>query len=289
MIKKRLLFSLAAISIATLVIIGNVNANESNMNAENVSYTSQKSIHDIKNDGWIYLFEINYQNNVNDKKLYIFDGYNLKYDKLDGYYIPVIDSTTGKEVDRVIPNYITLGISEKYKEDIKKISDFFNEKQFTNKITLKDLNSLNIKNFDKNYLVNMFNKCLDEELKTQPGEYYESSFVDKVNVESTDNNMDGTWQLSYLLDFGYIYDVDIEFISNKNDYLSDDKLNVSNKEEIINYINNLEENIIKNQSFKTPNTLNNNVKKSSNNISGHISSDINSLLSAADENINKTN
>lgn len=144
MIKKRLLFSLAAISIATLVIIGNVNANESNMNAENVSYTSQKSIHDIKNDGWIYLFEINYQNNVNDKKLYIFDGYNLKYDKLDGYYIPVIDSTTGKEVDRVIPNYITLGISEKYKEDIKKISDFFNEKQFTNKITLKDLNSLNI-------------------------------------------------------------------------------------------------------------------------------------------------
>lgn len=290
MIKKGLLFALAAISITTLFIIGNVNADENELVTENISYTSQKSVHDIKEDGWVYVFEINFQDNTNDKKIYIFDGYNLKYEQLDGYYIPIIDSKTGKEVDRVIPNYITLGISEKYKEDIKKISKFFNEKQFNNKINLQDLNTLNVENIDKNYLVEMFNKCLDEPLKTEPGEYYNSSFVDKVNVESTDNNMDGTWQLSYLLDFGYIYDVDIEFISDENTYLSDNKSNISNQEEILKYIDTIEENIIKTQSFNTQKTLSNNVRSNSQDSSfQHISNDLNSLLIAANENINQTN
>lgn len=193
-----------------------------------VSY-SQRSTYDKKGDGWIYVFEIYYPDNNNDR-VYMFDGYNLKYKELDGYYVPVINKETNEELYRVTPEYITLSISENSKEDISKIVKFFNEKQFNNKITTDDLNELDIKTIDKSYLVSIFNSTLDADLKTEPGKYYNSGYVGRVNVKSSDVNNPGEWQASYILSFGNMYEVNIEFISEDGKYLSDKTSNLTSKE-----------------------------------------------------------
>lgn len=257
-IKYFAITSLFVITIIVFAITNNhVNANtfDNKLIAENKgSYTSQRSIHDIKSDGWVYVFEIDYPDNKKDKNMYIFDGYNLKYKELDGFYVPYINSKTGEEIDRIIPNYITLSISETYKKDIRKIGDFFNKQQFNDKITIDNLKDLEIKNFSKEYLVDMFNKALASELKTTPGEYYDSSFIDKTSVTSTDENMIGEWQISYLLDFGYISDVNIEFIDSEGNYLSDvaqNKNASATGKTMFSNIQEMENNIVKTQKIES--------------------------------------
>ena len=43
----------------------------------------------------------------------------------------------------------------------------------------------------------------------------DNSFADKVNADSTDKTMSGEWQVVYLMDYGYISEVNIEFIDHK--------------------------------------------------------------------------
>lgn len=235
------------------VVTGHVNANSSELAVENVAYSSQRSTHDAKDDGWVYVFEIAYAKNEKDPNLYIFDGYNLKYKELEGYYVPIIDKETGKELDRVTASYITLSISETHKDDIYRIGDFFNKKQFVDKISVNDLKDLEIKNFEKSYLVEIFNKAIEAELKTKTGNYMDNSFVDRVNVDSTDKTMTGEWQVVYLMDYGYISEVNIEFIDKTSGlYLSDavgNSRTVSDKLELFKLIEQIEKEIIETQSF----------------------------------------
>ena len=206
----------AMISCGVYLGVGIINKAKA-QDVTNTEY-AQKSVYDEMDDGWIYTFEILYPND-DSERVYMFDGYNLKYKQLDGYYVPVVDSTTNKEIDRVIPEYITLSISEHSKKDIEEIVKYFNEKQFDNKITIKDLSSLNISTISKEYLVDIFNRTIDSKLKTEPGEYYKSNFIGRVSVESSDSSMPGEWQATYILNYGDVYNVDIEFIDQNGKYL----------------------------------------------------------------------
>ena len=241
---------------------------------ETINY-SQKSTYDEKDDGWVYVFEINYPDVENEDRVYMFDGYNLKYKQLDGYYVPVIDNETKEEITRITPEYITLSISEDYKDDIEKIVNYFNEKQFNNKITINDLLGLDIEVVSKEYLVDIFNKTIDSELESNPGQYIDSNFYGKVNVSSTDEEMKGEWQATYLLRYGEIYDINIEFIDENGNYLSDSTSNLDLTEEI----EEIEKNIVDTQTIYS-NTATRSAN--SNNISN---SDLNNLLQKAQEKI----
>ncbi len=211
-----------------------------------------------------------------DKNVYIFDGYNLKYKELEGYYVPVVNKETGEILDKVKPNYVTLSISEVYKNDIKKIHDFFNKNQFNEEIDIKDLDGLDVEIASKEYLVDLFNRAISSELKTAPGNYYNNSFISTVNVKSTDSEIPGKWQISYLLDYGFIYDVNIEFIDSNGNYLSDiaQSKNISNIEAtMFNTIQKIESDIVQQQKIK----INLTKEKTA------INSDLNKLLANLSE------
>lgn len=276
--------SIISFALVVLVLVGiisyNVYATEKeNKEQKMIVYNAQKSAYDDLDDGWVYVFSISYPENSNDDNMYMFDGYNLKYKELEGYYVPVIDQMTGKEISRVIPNYITLSISEKYKRDIVRIGDFFNKKQFKNSINMEDLKDLYLQNFSKEYIMNLFNKAINSVTETKPGNYYSSSFVDKISVDSTDIDMKGEWQLSYLVNFGYITHVNIEFIDENDKYLSD-KENITSEElKLVREIEQLENNLVEQQYI----TGTANINSDTSNLSVLQNPDIQKLLNLFNE------
>ena len=255
--------------ICSVVVISISNASaETN---EKVSY-SHRSAYDEKEDGWIYAFEVFYPNLESEDNIYMFDGYNLKYKQLEGYYVPVIDSSSNEIIDKITPEFSTLSISEKYGKDIKNIVDYFNQKQFGGKISVDDLKDLIVYNFDKEYIVGLYNKAVESELKSKPGEYVESHSIGKVYAESTDDDVKGEWQLSYLMDYGDIYKVNIEFINENGNYLSDKSEKNEFESTMMEKANNIEKNININEKRS--------VRKSiSNNSSDSVNKDLNNLIS----------
>lgn len=132
---KRKGIILSAVCMAILLIgVLTVHAQSSNkkpMVDSELGYT-ERSVFDEKEDGWVYGFEIIYveeEQTVN----YIFDGYNLKH-KPTGteYYISYKDMETGEEIERIPSMYATLSTSEEYRDEIKEINKFFNNKNLLN-------------------------------------------------------------------------------------------------------------------------------------------------------------
>ena len=132
-----------------------VNAIENNTSGNNkdqstLEYTL-KSIYDLKEDNWIYSMEIAYDIDGEKPISYVFDGYNLKGKSNDNneYYIPYIDRETGKEIDRIPSQYLTLSTSSYYRDEIEKISEFLNNKKFNQEISVNDLTDLDIEKIEK--------------------------------------------------------------------------------------------------------------------------------------------
>lgn len=220
-----------------------------NNNSNEVGYTL-KSIYDKMDDGWLYSFEIAYVEN-DPNIYYIFDGYNLKH-RPSGieYYVSYVDAETGKELEKIPSRYATLSTSEKYREDIKKINDFFNQSQFKQNISIDDLEQLEVENISKEYLVDLFNRTISSEIKNIPGEYISAPSLEWKTQTSTDESKPGEWQIMYILDYGYIQDIEIEFVNSDGTYLSEqtEKLDFSSADnELLENIETLEENIITSQ------------------------------------------
>lgn len=260
--KKIKLPLLLSIMITFVLIVGITMKSMKVAKAEEIKKVtySQKSYFDYKEDGWVYNFEIDYPND-DGKIVYMFDGYNLKYKELEGYYVPVIEKGTGKILDKIIPEYITLSISEDYREDIVKIVNFFNQEQFDKEINLSDLEDLQLEKIDKSYLVYIFNKTLNADLKTEPGEYYNSSVLGKVNVISSDENMPGEWQAIYILDYGNVEKVNVEFIDKSGNYVLNDESTSSKYKEFYNQSIAVENDLTNNNIKSTKTTLTKNYNK----------------------------
>ena len=246
--------------IATILLFGcfaiykyqNVNADSKDL-SNHKTYT--QSAYDIKEDGWIYYFKI-YSTDYNETQ-YEFNGYNLKYSDMDGYVIEVKDSSTNEVIDTIKPGYVSLINSKEYKDDIKNISSYFNENGFKKEISLEDLNDLTLKKLNREYIKELFNQAINKEKEEVDGKYAKAPVFGIKSKVSTDKNLEGTWQVAYLLDHGDIYKINIEFIDKKGNYVSDTKTN----EDIINQINSEENNIINDQNIKLNNNINNDLKE----------------------------
>lgn len=261
-----------------------VNAIENNTSGNNkdqstLEYTL-KSIYDLKEDNWIYSMEIAYDIDGEKPISYVFDGYNLKGKSNDNneYYIPYIDRETGKEIDRIPSQYLTLSTSSYYRDEIEKISEFLNNKKFNQEISVNDLTDLDIEKIDKNYLVDLFNRTISSSLKNEAGDYINASSLNKKTLESTDENMPGHWQIMYLLDYGNIEKVNIEFIDENGTYISDIKDTTQENKELYNKIETIENQIIKNQSMSIPQTRSN---------TNTINQDLINLLDSVQEEISQ--
>ena len=257
--KKVFIPLLVGIVCFTFVLIGknNVSADEPTGSGFTV-----KSQYDNLNDGWIYYFKIVYPETGGDKS-YVFNGYNLKYKEMDGYSIPVVDRKTKEVVELIKPNYVSLINSEVHRQDLINIKDFFNEKQFDRKINVEDIKDLNFDVVSKEYLVDLFNKTIESSKERQDGKYANASFFDIKTIDSTEKDLDGKWQVAYILKNGDLYDVNIEFISSDGNYISDTQTMATknnNDKSLFEEIEKIEDLLIKNQSL----SLENNVVLSSN-------------------------
>ncbi len=237
-VKKLILFIVIGVIIALGAVMANTIDNEDKKERE----FTIKYAYDDKEDGWKIAFKINLYSN--GKRSYSFNGYNLKYDELDGYYIPMVDKDTGEIVEKIKPKTITLSVSEKYSEEVLAINKYFNEKQFMTSISLYDLNDLSLKNIDKDYLVNLFNRAINSKEIEEPGNYADSPLSDCIKVESTEESMPGTWRLFYIIDYGNISDIYIDFISKDGTHLKDKKKMNEKEKNITSEITELEHSLI---------------------------------------------
>ena len=212
-----------------------------------LGYT-ERSVFDELEDGWVYGFEIIYADE-NQTINYIFDGYNLKH-KPEGteYYISYKNMETGEEIERIPSKYATLSTSEKYRDEIKEINNFFNNKKFVREITLKDLDTLNVTKISKSYLVDLFNRTINSQMKSNPGEYIKAPSLEYKTQKSSDVNKPGEWQVMYIIDYGYINNIEIEFIpENKTEVASFNSYSVQSQQES-SLLEQLENEIIEKQS-----------------------------------------
>lgn len=183
----------------------------------------------------------------NESVSYVFDGINLKYKTLDGYYIPVYDDNKN-EISKIEAAYPSYSTSKQYREDIRKINKFLNDKKFERKISIDDLDTIDFKVVTKEELVFMFNSAFDK-TPSDLGNYINIPFVAIVNSNYVD---DYFYQIGYYCEYGNIRKIDIEVIYENDNYLSNlvSNHNASN-EQILFYekIKEIETNIIVKQNL----------------------------------------
>ncbi len=279
--RKIIIFGVALIMLVTTVsglILTKAKAEETKYEEE--SYTL-KYAYNARDDGWYDAFKIYIKNDGNS--VYNFNGYNLKYDKLDGYYIPVIDEH-GNIVYKIDPPSPTLAYSDDYRDDIKSINNLFNEKQFKSKISFDDIKDLNLTKLDKNYIVNLFNKAIESEELTEKGEYIDNIVYGRVESESTDSNLKGNYILTYTIDYGYISNIYIDFENTNGEYISSKKGKNSKEQNLMASLDNVEKEILNNnqQNLSKVKEFNNNEYNSLN------KKDLQTLITKFEEKLNTT-
>lgn len=276
--KKTILIGVVSIMLLSICGLKLIKATAEETNGEKEIY-SLKYAYNARADGWFDAFKIYIKNDGNS--VYDFNGYNLKYDKLDGYYIPVIDEND-EIIYKIDPPSPTLAYSDDYREDIKSINNLFNEKQFKNKITLDDVKNLNLTNLDKEYIVNLFNKAIDSEELTEQGEYIDNIVYGRVETESTDSNLKGKYILTYTIDYGYISNVYIDFENNNGEYISSKTERSINEQSLINLFDSVEKEVL--------NSNSNDLKKiksfTSKSSSDNSKKDLQTLISKFEEKLN---
>jgi len=197
-------------------------------------------------DGWFYTFTIN----TNGKHFY--NGYNLKYKTMEGYN--VLFYQHGKIVDRM-PAHPTLAVSEKKKngvserEEILKISEYFDEKQFNRKITINDLSDLKLENFEKKQITELYNSAF--KLK------FDSSLIDGVKAypgEIRTINLNNETQVivGILNTRSSIEAVRIDVLYSNGSYLSDltDSKKTTEQKTLTNNFKKIEQKVIEKQTLK---------------------------------------
>lgn len=224
--KKIGMFSLIIVS---LLITGCSETNEIKSEAtEFPKYVSKCYISDIDYNGWFkYLcIELSKKNNnvkevadnyrFDESANYVFDGINLKYKSLDEFYIPVYDENKN-EISKVEAPYPSYSVSKKYRDEVKKINKFLNDKKFKNEISLYDLKDLDTKFFSKDELVSMFNYAYTKE-PVELGNYIDLPFASIINSIS---NNGFCFQVGYYSEYGNISKINIEIVYDDGKHLSD--------------------------------------------------------------------
>lgn len=193
----------------------------------------------------------NYKFEINDEHTLIyFDGYNLKYPRLDNCYIPVYDQNK-EEVDQAYPMLISLIHDQTRVLEVNLITDYFQEKKFDQPISIDQLDDLDLEYFDKENLVYLYNKTLMQDPK-KFGHYLGD--ICKIKQVSDENNI--IWQAGSYGVYGYITDIqleiiiDDEYLSNKDELSELESLMIEETEKIENYILESQDLTLKNMKLK---------------------------------------
>lgn len=167
-------------SLCLIIVSNNYKAKSSEENRDDNTYYGQKYSYIEGEDGWYYFFCINIIDDEGTTTNF-YDGINLKYKTMDDYNIIIYDETTG-DIKYKIATTPSFRSSEKEKngvqerEEILKVDNYFDEKQFNRKITEEDLQDLELENFDKNQILELYNMAIEKEINQERKAFYIPSF-----------------------------------------------------------------------------------------------------------------
>lgn len=189
-----------------------------------VNFTKKGYFKEMGNN-WIYFFDILEYDKSKD--FYAFDGYNMRDMYVEGYSKKMINPETQEIVQKTTSEMPVLMWSDENETEIKRINDYFNEKQYSRLINILDLNDLDTSFISKSLLVEMYNAAYNSKKMDKPGKFIKYSQFDKTIIDSTDNDRPGKWEITYINDYGYLKYVTIDlvlddktFLSNIDDYSS---------------------------------------------------------------------
>lgn len=204
-----------------------------------------------KQDGWIYYLHVSKKAGT-EKLEFNFDGVNIKYQELPGYYIPVKDKN-GKEIDKASGTPM-LSRSVKYKYDTSLINNYLNKKQFVSEISEDDLVNLELQLLTKGDIVALVNQVCkldfvnidsDIDMLYAPGYISAEQIIDENTVlQFGYYNRVGVVQKTW---FDVIYQQ-----GEKRTYLSDmvvDGSATNEQKELYSNLKNIGETIIQTQKF----------------------------------------
>lgn len=209
------------IFIFTIFICLNDKKNQKNNKVKEELNFLDKCAYEQVNENWIYYFCISYLKDENNEfnviNEYDFGGYDLlNKDLSDEYGVPVKDKKTGEIIDYMGVNTHALLYGKKTREDTIKIIDYFNSSNFKQENLEEDLKGLNLSNINENIVIKLYNKCLKES-DIAFGKYGENPFVATLTHEA----LNGTIEVGYILYYGNIKFLKIDFIYKDGNHLSD--------------------------------------------------------------------
>lgn len=274
--KKKILMVIIFFIIMINIISLATNINNNKQKEIKINFIEKCSFKDLE-DGWTYYVCLDYKTGDDSKTINnaTFDGVNLKYSTLEDYYITVTDENNNV-IDKISADLVSLSTGDKTSSDLLKINTFLESKHFNREITTEDL-SIDLDIVDKNIIVELYNDAFNKETLTA-GKYMELSFSNALTSSYQDNYK---FQIIYILNYGNIGKVNIEVIYEDGTYLSDKvNDNIATKEELEfnNYIKEIENQILKNNTFKLKN-----MKKKFGN---YKLTELNNLLKELEENSN---
>lgn len=255
--KKRTIIIIFA---SILIIIGTIIAaiyeinNNKKQTYEPISFISRYASVE-KDDGWVCYFEIsNYQNDYN---YYIYNCINLKHQTLDDFYaIGTEMDKNGKSFEyRVKPIWVDY-IWSNYEPDLRKISNYFQERNFKNNITIDDLKDLKLEtDIDKNEVLDLYNKAVNSKRVLQFGKFID---FQPVNVIKSMNINGYEWTFGYNIFHGRIENVYLDCKYN-NVWLNDIKEKNDYQKIILEDIPIIENYILANQTLNLPEKFDKNI------------------------------
>lgn len=249
-----ILFCVIGLFGSILVLIKNKSNIEKPKVGDLVSYPTQIAVKE-KEDGWVCTFELEYlKENMNTPYYYGYNCENFKYEELYDFM------PTGQETDqngilyeyKTTTNHPQYIFHKEYGKDIKKINEYFDEKDFKTTITLSDLDGLNLSKISKEEVLELYNQAISSPKIMKWGRQI---FEQHVSYMSTSISKDDySWKIGYIIPWGHIEYVSIELMI-KDEYLSDlMKQNKATEEqkELYKNIKEIENYILTKQTFNLP-------------------------------------
>ena len=211
-------------------------------------YHAMSDIREL-DDGWYVVVEYNFclKNNLRVGRTYYFDAVNLKYTSLEEYSITITnekDEVIG-HIPSTVPHFAQ---NQKNLPKVNYIEDILLNREDKPSLSISELSEVEDNEiFTKADIVDTYNTAMANGELTF-GKYDNLSSSDTIS----ENELSGyKWQVGYFLSYGNIAAINIELIYSNDRYLSDigkDEL-TNDQKELLDVINQIEDNIMKSQSF----------------------------------------
>lgn len=231
------------------------NNNINNKNKKNYKSKTYKTSYVEGKNGWVYFLSFSKVISLKDevKMNYLFDGCNLKYEKLD-YVYGYLDEKKGyvSKVPIVPPaldsSNFSVNNTKTESEEVELINNILSSFEENKSVTYDDFKDIELVNFNKDDIISLFEKLNSKKAYNEAGPYANKP----VCFYKKNTNDSGTFQIGALIDYGYIGYVRIDYIDKNGILLSDKYTNnslTSNETELYNNLLIIQEYIVKHNTF----------------------------------------